>query len=192
MGHNRPVTTDVKEDAVLRDAQGLAHDAVVDEMGAQLVGSPRGFAMEAERFGTHAFACDDPAYVGWQWAVSVSRVPRGKAATICEIILLPGPKSLVAPEWVPWSDRIRPGDLGVGDVLPTPADDARLVTGMSGADEIDAIIDRDEPRGWTGWEVGLGRARVLSIAGRDQAADRWDDGDFGPRSEISESASKEF
>ena len=89
MGHNRPVTTDVKEDAVLRDAQGLAHDAVVDEMGAQLVGSHLGFAMEAERFGTHAFACDDPAYVGWQWAVSVSRVPRGKAATICEIILLP-------------------------------------------------------------------------------------------------------
>ncbi len=118
MGHNRPVTTDVKEDAVLRDAQGLAHDAVVDEMGAQLVGSHLGFAMEAERFGTHAFACDDPAYVGWQWAVSVSRVPRGKAATICEIILLPGPESLVAPEWVPWSDRIRPGDLGVVTFSP--------------------------------------------------------------------------
>ncbi len=62
---------------------------------------------------------------------------------------------------------------------------------MSGADEIDAIIDRDEPRGWTGWEVGLGRARVLSIAGRDQAADRWDDGEFGPRSEMAESASKQ-
>ena len=91
-------------------------------------------------------------------------MPRGKAATICEIVLLPGPESLVAPEWVPWSDRIRPGDLGVGDVLPTPADDARLVPGMSGSDEIDAIIDRDEPRGWTGWEAGLGRARVLSIA----------------------------
>ena len=74
MGHNRPVTTDVKEDAVLRDAQGLAHDAVVDEMGAQLVGSHLGFAMEAERFGTHAFACDDPAYVGWQWAMGSERV----------------------------------------------------------------------------------------------------------------------
>ena len=191
MGHNRPVPTDVKEDAVLRDAQGIAHDAVVDEMGARLVGSYLGFAMESERFGTHTFACDDPAYVGWQWAVSVSRVPRGKAATICEIVLLPGPESLVAPEWVPWSDRIRPGDLGVGDVLPTPADDARLVTGMSGADEIDAIIDRDEPRGWTGWEAGLGRARVLSIAGRDQAADRWDDGEFGPTSEMAEAASKQ-
>jgi len=117
-------------------------------------------------------------------------VPRGKAATICEIVLLPGPESLVAPEWVPWSDRIRPGDLGVGDVLPTPADDARLVPGVSGSDEIDAIIDRDEPRGWTGWEAGLGRARVLSIAGRDSAADRWDDGDFGPTSEMAEAASK--
>ena len=64
MGRNGPVLTDVKEDAVLRNAQDLAHDAVVDEMGARLVGSYLGFAMESEIFGTHTFACDDPAYVG--------------------------------------------------------------------------------------------------------------------------------
>jgi len=33
---------------------------------------------------------------------------------------------MLAPDWVPWSDRIQAGDLGVGDLLPTAADDPRL------------------------------------------------------------------
>lgn len=196
VSHNLPMSravsadTSVKQDAVLVDARDLAHDSVVDEMGARLVGEHLGFAMDAERLGTHSFACADPAYVGWHWAVTVSRAPRAKVATVCEIVLLPGSESLLAPEWVPWSDRIQPGDLGVGDVLPTPADDLRLVPGFTGNDEIDAIIDRDEPRGWTGWESALGRPRVLSTTGRDQAADRWDGGEFGPSAAMAEAAPK--
>ena len=179
-----------KVDAVLRDARDLAHDAVTDDVGPVIVGEHVGFVMDGERVGTHSFACTDPAYVGWRWAVTVARAPRAKVATICEIVLLPGSESLLAPAWIPWSDRIRPGDLGVGDVLPTPADDPRLAAGFTGADEIDAIIDRDEPRGWTGWEVGIGRSRVLSVDGRDAAADRWDGGEFGPNTAMAEAAPK--
>ena len=180
----------LKEDAVLRDARALAQEAVTDDVGSSIVGDYVGFVMDGERVGTHSFACTDPAYVGWRWAVTVARAPRAKSATVCEIVLLPGPDSLRAPEWIPWSDRIRPGDLGVGDVLPTAADDRRLVAGLTGADEIDAIVDRDEPRGWTGWEIGLGRSRVLSIDGRDEASERWDGGEFGPGSAMAEAAPK--
>ncbi len=183
-------TDSFKEDSVLRDAQTLAHDAVTDDVGTVVVGGYVGFSMDGERIGTHTFACTDPAYVGWRWAVTVARAPRAKVATVCEIVLLPGPDSLVAPDWVPWSDRILPGDLGVGDVLPAAPDDPRLVAGLTGADEIDAIVDRDEPRGWTGWEVGLGRTRVLSVDGRDGAAERWDGGEFGPHSPMAEAAPK--
>lgn len=202
MVHNRgvpitdPTTNPVaskdapKEDAVLRDALDLAYDAVTDDVGTAIVGAHVGFVMDGERVGTHSFACTDPAYVGWLWAVTVARAPRAKVATICEIVLLPGPESLLAPEWIPWSDRVRPGDLGVGDVLPTPANDNRLTLGSTGVDEIDAIIDRDEPRGWTGWEFGLGRSRVLSVDGRDAAAERWDGGDFGPNAAMAEAAPK--
>lgn len=193
VGENRgmaPAATATRDDAVLLGAQALAHDAVVDEMGASLVGDHLGFQMDGERLGTHSFACADPAYVGWQWAVTLSRAPRAKVATVCEIVLLPGPGSLLAPEWVPWSDRIRPGDLGVGDVLPTPADDERLVPGLTGADELDAIADRDEPRGWTGWEAGLSRPRVMSAIGREGAADRWDGGEFGPEAAMAQAAPK--
>ncbi len=197
MGHNRPVaaststgTNSARMDAVLRDSRELAHDAVVDEVGAALVGDYVDFAMDSERLGTHTFRCADPAYVGWRWAVSVARAPRAKVATVCEVVLLPGPESMLAPEWVPWSERIRPGDLGVGDVLLTPAEDERLTAGLTGEDEIDAIVDRDEPRGMTGWEAGLGRERVLSVFGRDDAAERWDGGEFGPHSAMAEASAK--
>lgn len=179
-----------KQDAVLRDARELAHDAVTDDVGPTIVGEHVDFAMDGERVGTHYFACTDPAYIGWRWAVTVARAPRAKVASVCEIVLLPGSGSLLAPEWIPWSDRVLPGDLGVGDVLPTPANDPRLSAGLTGVDEIDAIIDRDEPRGWTGWEAGVGRARVLSIDGRDAAAERWDGGEFGPSTAMAEAAPK--
>jgi hypothetical protein len=37
-------------------------------------------------------------------------------------------------------------------------------------------------------EVGLGRERVLSLEGRDDAAQRWYDGDRGPSSPIADAA----
>ncbi|WP_141698634.1 DUF3027 domain-containing protein, partial [Streptomyces lushanensis] len=49
-------------------------------------------------------------------------------------VLLPGPDALLAPEWVPWSERLRPGDMGPGDLLPTEAEDLRLEPGYSGED----------------------------------------------------------
>ncbi len=35
-------------------------------------------------------------------------------------------QALLAPAWVPWHERLRPGDLSVGDVLPSTEDDPRL------------------------------------------------------------------
>ena len=106
-------TGTIRADAVLRQSQGLAHDALVDEMGSGLVGKHLGFSMDSKGLGTHMFECTDPAYVGWQWAVTVSRAPRAKFATVCEVVLLPGQGSVLSPQWVPWSDRIQPGELEV-------------------------------------------------------------------------------
>ena len=83
---------------------------------------------EGERIVTHLFDCTDPAYAGWRWAVTVVRAPRTKAVTVSETVLLPGHGALLAPDWVPWHERLRPGDLGVGDLLPAPPDDERLVS----------------------------------------------------------------
>ena len=137
-----------------------------------------------DRVVTHYFACHDPGYVGWRWAVTVARPPRARSVTIDEVVLLPGPDSLLAPSWVPFGERVEPGDLGVGDVLPTPADDERLIPGF--ADTGDA--GEEFALAPSGWEFGIGRARVLSPTGRDAASRRWATGDRGPDSKMAKAA----
>lgn len=175
----------VKDDDVVLSAVDSAASAARAE--SETVGEHLGAYMESDHVAIHRFLCTDPAYVGWVWAVTVVRAPRVKDATISEVVLLPGEGALVAPVWVPWSERVRPGDLGVGDVLPTHADDARLVPGYTGEADVDGAAG-EEPLGRDRWIWGVGRERVLSPWGRDGAADRWDTGDFGPHAEMAQAA----
>jgi len=113
-------------DQACAEAVDLARAAVVDVVGAASVGEHLEVQADDERVVTHVFGCADPAYLGWNWAVTVVRAPRAKLVTVSETVLLPGPGALLAPDWVPWHDRLRPGDLGVGDLMPAPPDDERL------------------------------------------------------------------
>ncbi len=175
-------------DTVAAKAVTLAKQAAEEEAPAGTVGEHLGFDSDDERVVTHYFACLDPAYVGWRWAVVVARASRARVATVSEVILLPGADALVAPEWVPWSERVRPGDLGVGTVWATPADDARLTAGFTGADDLEGLAGQ-APVHPSQWEIGLGRVRVLSSYGRDVAAERWSEGERGPDSPMAKSVS---
>src|SRR6516164_11045801 len=130
-------------DEICAEAVDLARAAAIEVAGPDYVGEHVGADAEADRVVTHLFACLDPAYRGWRWAVTLTRASRAKAATVSESVLLPGPESILAPEWVPWRERLRPGDLGVGDILPAPADDERLVPVVSLAGD-DGMTDADD------------------------------------------------
>jgi hypothetical protein len=133
---------------------------------------------------THSFAAVVPGYVGWHWAVTLARVPGEDQVTVDEVVLLPGDSALLAPAWVPWHERLRPGDLSVGDVLPATEDDGRLVPAYLADDD-----SADDPAGRVvAEELGVGRERVLSPEGRAEATRRWGDGDFGPRSAMARHA----
>ena len=54
---------------------------------------------------TVAFPSTQPGYPGWQWSVNLSNTP-GIEPTVLELGLVPGEGSLVAPDWVPWADRL--------------------------------------------------------------------------------------
>ncbi|MEU8134407.1 DUF3027 domain-containing protein [Streptodolium elevatio] len=174
-------------DRLCAEAVELALAAAEDVAGPGRVGEHLGVAVDGDRVVTHLFACREDAYQGWRWAVTVARAPRAKLVTVDETVLVPGPDALLAPEWVPWSDRLRPGDLGVGDLLPTKEDDERLEPGYADVDPVSA----EEPVGFgpaaVAYELGLGRARVLSPLGLGLAADRWEE-HFGVRTPMAQAA----
>jgi hypothetical protein len=164
------------QDAVLRGAVDLAREAAVElAERPEHVGEHLGTTVEEDRLVSHRFACTARGYRGWVWTVTLSRVPRARTATVCEAVLLPGDDAVLAPAWLPWDQRLRPGDIGPGDVLPFKADDPRLEPGWTptGDPELDEVaID----------ELALARNRVLSPTGIDEAAERWYRGRQGPAS----------
>jgi len=177
-------------DEVLAAAVDQAHAAAVElaagDVGIAEVGGPQaqvgshlGVRAEGSHAATHAFAATLPGYVGWHWAVTMVRAPDGPPS-VAEVVLLPGEGALLAPTWVPWSERLQPGDLSPGDLLPPPPDDYRLVPGYtdSGDPQVEQVA----------FELGLGRVRVLSREGRLAAAERWQESDFGPDSAMAKQA----
>ena len=166
-----PTTTAARSDATLAAAVDVAEAAARAE-GGDRVGEHLGSRADGERVLTHFFAATLPGYSGWRWAVTLARASRSRTVTVDEVVLLPGDDALLAPDWVPWSERLRPGDLGVGDLLPAEAGDDRLVPAY--------LLSDDPAVGSVAFELGLGRVRVMSRLGRDEATERWYAGDGGP------------
>jgi hypothetical protein len=169
-------------DAVDRAREAAVEDAAVD-MGAAAAAEAVGEHVQASAEDgavTHYFEARHGGYRGWRWAVTLACADAESPVTVSEVVLRPGPDALVAPEWVPWQERVRPGDLGVGDLLPSSPDDVRLVPAYLAGDdtEVEQLAR----------EVGLGRRAVLSREGRDDAARRWTDGPHGPGAEMARAA----
>ncbi|MFB8774984.1 DUF3027 domain-containing protein [Streptomyces broussonetiae] len=202
-------------DRLCAEAVDLARAAAEEAAAPGVVGEHVGLVSEGDRVVTHFFECKELGYRGWRWAATVARASRAKIVTLDEVVLLPGPDALLAPEWVPWSERLRPGDMGPGDLLPTDAEDLRLEPGFSGEEEPppnapvsqdmadlveaeDAEVTEGPPaslpmtpsRGSiaaVAEELGMRRARVLSRYGLHVAADRWEES-YGPKTQMAQAA----
>ncbi|NUS94027.1 MAG: DUF3027 domain-containing protein [Nocardia sp.] len=170
--------SDTEVRTILAGAVDLARSALVD-LEPTGVGVHLGVRAEDECSATHRFEATLPGYHGWQWAVVVAAAPDTDRVTVSESALLPGPDALIAPDFVPWDQRIRPGDLAPGDLLAPAADDSRLAPGYTatGDPEVDEVAG----------QVGLGRKQVLSREGREDAAERWY-AELGPDTEMAKAA----
>jgi hypothetical protein len=166
-------------------AAELARSAAIeDSKNETFVGSLLSVDTDDDHIATYLFQAFLPGYVDWRWAVTVAKVDQDSPATVCDVVLLPGPDSLRAPEWIPYSARVTKEDVSAGTIVPTEVDDARLVPAS-------AVLPGDEDLDLHElFELGAGRMRVLSIEGRDQAAKRWIEGDRGPNTDIARWAPK--
>jgi len=170
-------------DAVPQAREAAVADAAADlgaAASAEAVGEHLEARTEDDGSVTHFFAARHGGYRGWRWSVTLASAGDESPVTVSEVVLLPGADALVSPAWVPWNERVRPGDLGVGDLLPTPAGDPRLAPAYVASD--DPAVEE------LAREVGLGRRTVLSRDGRADAAQRWQGGEHGPHTDMARSA----
>lgn len=132
---------------------------------AEEIGEYLGVKSEGERVVSHYFDCLKAGYKGWVWVVCLARVPRSRQGTVSETNLIPAQGALLAPSWIPWADRLQPGDLDRKDKTPYNPDDPNLQPAYQ---SVGGDADR-----LANWELGLGRKRVLSLEGRNAAVKRW-------------------
>lgn len=170
-----------KPDAICVAAVDLAREAAIETAGDMGVGEHLGTHADDDRVVSHFFSCPHPGYQGWRWSVTLVRASRAKVPTINEVVLLPADDAMLSNDWVPWVDRIRPGDVTPGLLMPTPDGDPRLEPGYTGGEDAanDEPAELSEMRTVVA-ELGLGRERVLSWVGRDEASERWLSGEGGP------------
>ena len=168
------------------DAQDIARDAALAdaEFASQVGVFVSVDYADENRVASYLFEADLPGYKGWRWCVTVAKVDEDSAPTVCDVVVLPGPDSLLAPEWIEYRDRIQPEDIQPGIIVPSALDDTRLVPGVN------ALVQDEELDAVQIFDLGLSRPRVLSIEGRDQASKRWYAGDRGPNTPLAQGAPK--
>jgi hypothetical protein len=111
-------------DAVSTATVDVAHAALLEITPEANVGAFVSEETNDEGVSTILFASSMLGYPDWFWTVSVAQLP-DEAPTVLEAELLPGEGALIAPDWVPWADRledykaaqaaIAAGELAAGD-----------------------------------------------------------------------------
>jgi hypothetical protein len=170
-----------KPDAVLAAAVDTARTAIEGIAKASEIGEHLAARTEGDRVVTHLFESRLPGYIGWQWYAVLTRNSRSKVITVNELGLLPSEDSILAPEWVPWAERVRPEDAqeqDAEDAQDSPEDEEPADGGAADAAPGESAADAESESGADmqsddetepGDEAELGAEKV-SAAETEQAA----------------------
>lgn len=89
----------------MNDIEYLARQAAIQAGGPGAVGELIERIEESEPgVVTYTFDSKLKGYVGWRWSVSLFF--EGEQVSISEVNLVAGEQSILAPQWVPWSERL--------------------------------------------------------------------------------------
>jgi hypothetical protein len=187
-----PVWRTGKPDAVLAAAVDVARTAVEGIAPASQIGRYLGAKTEGDRVVTHLFESKLAGYQGWQWYAVLTRNSRSKVITVDELGLLPSEDSILAPEWIPWAERVRPEDARNEDAPENDSADEPAVgeaPGESAADDVTGGGIGDD--GFADDEIDEAAQDLIAAAAADvpttavDAVDAPDDGSDGSDSDDS-------
>ena len=89
----------------LKDLSEYAGEAARLTGGRRAVGNYIRTDEEEPGLRSYIFESTLRGYVGWFWSVTIYQ-PEGQEPTISEVVMMPGDGALIAPKWVPWSERL--------------------------------------------------------------------------------------
>jgi len=126
----------------------LAREALAEITADDTVGELTGQTPEGEGVTTLTFSSTMLGYPGWHWTVSVAELP-GEAPTVLEAELLPGDGALLAPDWVPWSERLEEyrAAQAAAAAAGEDADDEFVADDEAEPDDDDVAEDADDDFG---------------------------------------------
>lgn len=143
------MTSKPEADQRLIDAHDLALAALHEITPASTVGPAAGYLPEEDGSVSLRFENRLPGYPGWFWTVTVARVD-DEEPTVLELELLPGDGALLAPEWVPWAERLaeyRAHQVELAEQAAAAAaddEDAESVEDDESDDDLDGDLDGDD------------------------------------------------
>ena len=142
------------------ELQEFARQAAKASAPANTVGLFVELIDEGDEVYTYLFESKQKGYVGWRWSVTV--FDGLDEPSVSEVVLMPGPDSLVAPKWVPWSERLADWKALQAELERQAAEEAALAAeeGEDGDDEDDE--DSDD---------------IVDVDDADESADEIDDED---------------
>lgn len=123
-------------DELASAARELALAALHEVTAPSTVGPAAGHTVEESGALSLRFENRLPGYPGWYWTVSVAQV-EGEEPTVLEVELMPGDGALLAPDWVPWAERL-------ADYRAHQAELAEQAAADSDAESTDAEGDDDD------------------------------------------------
>ena len=121
-------------DERLLHAHDLALAALREITPADTIGPAAGHVVEDDDVVSLWFHTRLAGYPGWHWTVTLA-VVEGAEPTVLETELLPGEGALLAPDWVPWAQRLAEYQA---------AQAAAVAAGIESDDDLDDDDDLDE------------------------------------------------
>ncbi|WP_336646508.1 DUF3027 domain-containing protein [Microbacterium sp. USHLN186] len=171
----------------------LALAALYEITPPATVGPPAGYAVEQSGAVSLRFENRLPGYPGWFWTVTVAQVEDAEP-TVLEVELMPGESALLAPDWVPWAERLAEYRAHQAE-LAEQTDDAAVDASDSdddSADDEDLDDDSDEDLDDESAEDVSPRLHAGDVDGVDiDELDESDDDEDAAESDSAESDSAE-